>query len=125
MRYPITKEYGMNKHLLFVYGTLKAGYPNHHLLKTATFVADYSTEREYTMHNLGSYPAIVPSGNTRIIGELYLVDGETLVNIDALEGYPGWYDRIVITTPKGEALVYTMTPLQVKDSPVILDGLWR
>ena len=44
---------------VFVYGTLKRGFPNHNWLATATFIAPAWTEAsEFRMGNVGAYPEV-------------------------------------------------------------------
>ena len=47
----------MNHILIFVYGTLKKGYRNHHYLQDATYYGD-GTLVDYEMFDLGTYPGI-------------------------------------------------------------------
>ena len=40
---------------LFVYGTLKNGFHNHHLLEDGEFVCDATTKHKYPMVNVEEY----------------------------------------------------------------------
>jgi len=82
------------KHLVFVYGTLRNGHSNHQLLKDAHCYGVGSTEASYTMYLISGYP-YVTSTETRypIVGELYAVDDETLNTLDRVEGHPRYYER--------------------------------
>lgn len=92
--------------LLFVYGTLLRGEPNHRLLSGARFVGHHATEAAYTMYDLGGYPGVVDEGETAIRGEVYGVNGRTLTVIDRLEEVPVEYLRGGIDTPYGAAWIY-------------------
>ena len=110
---------------VFVYGTLRAGQPNHRLLRGATAFGAATTAEPFVMHDLGAFPAIVAGGATPIAGEVYEVDADTLRALDRLEGYPGFYDRVEVGLTDGtRALVYTMQPRQVAERPIIPTGDW-
>lgn len=111
---------------LFVYGTLLAGEVNHGHLRGAELLGEVRTPPRFELHDLGRYPALVRGGRTRVIGELYAVDPETLVMIDALEGHPTYYRRAPITLEGGEQVeTYLLEPGQVAGFPVITSGSWR
>ena len=70
--------------LVFVYGTLKKGYGNHHLLKNAEFVGDATVKGTLYVEGLPMYRS---EGDGVVHGELYQVDNVTLGALDMLEGY--------------------------------------
>lgn len=76
-------------HLVFVYGTLKRGFPNHHYMTTARFVGRGRTVERYPLVVGGRYfsPSLFPEPGTgkRIAGELWEVDDATLARLDDLE----------------------------------------
>ena len=111
---------------VFVYGTLKSGFGNHSLLSNATFLGTHNTDRAFKMLNLGSFPALIESTKCgySIYGEVYEVDQDTLRSLDMLEGYPGFYNRKVITTPYGEAWVYYLVDSDTYGDDVIDSGNW-
>lgn len=85
-------------HRVFVYGTLKRGYENHHLLAHSVFIGRASTASPYRMLD-GEYPVLRDTGTDKfpIAGEIYEVDPQTLSALDELEGLAeGLYDRIEI-----------------------------
>lgn len=110
--------------LVFVYGTLRRGEVNHHLLETAQFQGPHTTEAHYKMFSLGAYPAVVRGGPDRIQGEVYRVDARTLSRLDWLEGYPGAYKRQLIPTHWGQAWSYLYRK-SVQGRKRIAGGLWR
>lgn len=83
-------------HRVFVYGTLKSGYWNHHLLKGCEFFGGASTVPTYKMVENG-FPVIMldPLGKP-VAGEIYTVDDETLGQLDQLEREGRSYDRKLI-----------------------------
>lgn len=87
--------------LLFVYGTLKCGYGNHHYLKDFTFVGNTKVA-PYKMYNVGSFPCIVRTygenaGYDEVNGEVYSMPAIDWIKarapLDRLEGVPHLYDR--------------------------------
>lgn len=77
---------------LFVYGTLKKGYNNHHYLDTAKYLGQYYCDNTYALVQSG-LPFLVKRKGMGAIGELYEVDLETIKAIDKLEGHPFFYRR--------------------------------
>jgi gamma-glutamylcyclotransferase (GGCT)/AIG2-like uncharacterized protein YtfP len=76
----------MNKHLVFVYGTLRSGsagamsnrFPN------SRFVADARVSGN--LYDLGTYPGLLLNeSNSLVVGEVYEVDDETLHKLDEFE----------------------------------------
>lgn len=65
------------QHLVFVYGTLRNGERNHHLLATSQCLGHHTTPPVYSLYDLGTYPAVI-TGHSPILGEVYLIDDETL-----------------------------------------------
>ncbi len=83
----------MDLNHLFVYGTLKRGFSNHHFLKGARYLGPAMTLERYALYS-SDYPLVVKEkAFTRIKGELYLVDHPALKRIDTLEGHPDIYYR--------------------------------
>ncbi|KAJ6703942.1 AIG2-LIKE (AVIRULENCE INDUCED GENE) FAMILY PROTEIN [Salix viminalis] len=90
--------------LVFVYGTLKKDFPNHHLVqqlisqKEATYVGTCITHQPHPLV-IGScgipYMLFLPGGvGHQINGELYSVTAQGLVSLDELEGTSvGHYER--------------------------------
>lgn len=86
----------MQRHLVFVYGTLKQGGSNHGRLAGQTYVGNARTDRGVTLYSLGvqdgrggagGYPGLVysPTDKSGVTGELWYVDNTTLKSLDELE----------------------------------------
>jgi gamma-glutamylaminecyclotransferase len=80
-------------HYIFVYGTLKRGFPNYDAQRLGSFyVSDCATTASYSLVIADQYyiPVLLLDNDNvargRIIGELYHVDQATLRWLDALEG---------------------------------------
>lgn len=111
--------------LLFTYGSLKTGQWLHeHYLMGAKYAGEYTTEPKYTMLNLGNYPGVVHNGTTSIMGEVWEIDAEALMNIDVAEGYPEFYDRELIDTEYGQAWMYFLSERYQDHYPEIKSGIW-
>lgn len=92
--------------LVFVYGTLRKGESNHHLISGCGFCGCYVTQPRYRMLHLGTYPGVVAGGFTAIAGEVYRLNARELRTLDRLEAYPRLYKRALIATPWGRAWIY-------------------
>ncbi len=79
-------------HIVFVYGTLKAGHSNHGLLQDAEYIGEAETvASEYTMYDLGAFPGVKEGGTDKITGEVYRVNNFELASLHRLEGHPTFY----------------------------------
>jgi gamma-glutamylcyclotransferase (GGCT)/AIG2-like uncharacterized protein YtfP len=111
---------------IFAYGTLQRGEINHRLLDGSRFLGEAATEPEFTLINMGAFPAMVEDGTTAVKGEVYQVDASTLAELDHLEGHPVFYRRRMITLADGRhAIAYVMPPERAAGRPVIEHGDWR
>lgn len=100
---------------VFVYGTLKGGNQLRGMNKfaNATLVDDATTsDAEYSLYDLGAFPAVSMGGKNRIQGEVWQVDADIMQQLDYIEGYPEFYDRKKINTTAGEAWVYYIPHIQ-------------
>lgn len=111
------------KHLVFVYGTLRTGYGNNRLLVTARRLGDHLTDPKYTMYNTGRFPYVAEGGKQAITGEVWQVTGDVLRNLDGLEGHPDFYCRKQdISTKWGDAWIYLLDGSD--NCPIIESGDW-
>lgn len=115
------------QHLLFVYGSLKEGFPNFHVNKGRRVAGTYRTARACALYVIsGQLPCLMPAvpGGHQVLGQLFEVNAEELAAMDALErvGEPGGYARSRImlervdmeTTQDLQAFVYTQEALQLQ-----------
>lgn len=116
--------------LIFVYGTLKKGFHNHHYLDTSKFLGNHKTEPIYTMKTNGGFPIVERGGQTSITGEVYKLSDEDLSGVFLLEGYTGvqhnprnWYDTDTIVTYFGEASIFVMAK-DKNQLPIIENGVF-
>lgn len=86
---------------VFVYGTLKRHWYNHHYLHGQQFVGEARTAPLYRLHDMGGYPGMVlatpEQEGLSIEGEVWDVDPTCLAKLDLLEDVVGGeYVREVI-----------------------------
>lgn len=81
------------KAFVFVYGTLKRGFWNNALLKRARFIGEGITLERFRLYTVGFPYAVPDPEGLPLRGEVYQVDGKTLIELDNLEGYPIHYLR--------------------------------
>jgi gamma-glutamylcyclotransferase (GGCT)/AIG2-like uncharacterized protein YtfP len=76
----------MNKHLVFVYGTLRRGGAGAMSIRfpDSKFIADARVSG--SLYDLGAYPGLLlDDSNSLVTGEVYEVDDETLNKLDEFE----------------------------------------
>jgi len=95
---------------VFVYGTLKSGGELRGLDRFgdgATIVGKAKTVYpDYEMADLGAFPGVFLNGKYHIEGEVWEVDDDTMEHLDAIEGYPDFYNRQLTHTTEGKAWMY-------------------
>ena len=98
----------MNK--VFVYGTLKSGGSIRGLSNFgdgAVIVGKAKTTYpDYKMLDLGAFPGVFLNGKHHIVGEVWEISDEVMEQLDAIEGYPDFYNRQVTHTTQGKAWMY-------------------
>jgi len=97
----------LKTHLIFAYGTLKRGFPNHYLMEElmrqddAVLVGVYLTEDYYPLvcgpHGI-PYLINLPGSGHRVKGEVYAVSESAVAKLDEFEGVSvGCYERLSVT----------------------------
>ena len=108
---------------VFVYGTLRRGGQYHHLMKNAELAATTRTLPNYTLVDVGSYPAMLNGGKQAVVGEVYAIKDGTLIELDVLEGVPDLYTRETIELENGmKAWAYFLLPHLARELPIIESG---
>jgi len=110
---------------LFVYGTLRKGDVRSNMLEggVSKFIKDIKTLPIYTLLDLGSFPALVISGETSIVGELWEIDDYTKKYLDLIEGVPMLYlDKEIELEENITALAYVFE--YNRGYPEIESGDW-
>jgi gamma-glutamylcyclotransferase (GGCT)/AIG2-like uncharacterized protein YtfP len=114
-----------DRYLCFVYGSLMRNMGNHRVLVRARFVRTAHTPASFTLHDLGAYPGMIGGGTTRVHGELYEVNEETLAALDRLEGHPRFYRRSEISLCDGTRVLSYLLAERRSRCPAIAGGDWR
>lgn len=102
---------------LFVYGTLKEGFPNFHLNIGRRVPGDFVTRQPYELYVVrlpheDRAPWLVDAGGTghRIRGQVFEIDAEALAEVDRFEevGLPCGYERVNVALdgPEGPTQAY-------------------
>lgn len=113
-------------HLVFVYGTLMKGELHHSTIAHARFLRQAETRPEFELVQIDYYPALLPEGAHRVVGELYEVDDLTLQRLDQLEEVPAYYERRTIELADGSyAFAYVMPRERAPASSPIPSGYFR
>lgn len=95
---------GSCNHLVFVYGTLKKGEPNHYILQdpangTVQYIGKAKTIKMWPLVIASRYniPFLLFQENQgkQVNGEVYSVDNAMLDKLDELECHPKYYERIL------------------------------
>lgn len=111
---------------VFVYGTLKKDNPKRGMNQLSEYgdlqfvgVAE-TVDSVFDMHSFEDFPAVTFGGEYKIKGEVWKVDNSIMDILDQIEGYPVFYNRIVIKTTKGPSwMYYIQDPREVEDLPLI------
>jgi len=93
--------------LVFVYGTLMRGYPNHHLLSNSHYLGRARSRCKFVLLTDGIIPYLSRKAEAcHVSGELYDVHELDLVAMDALES---GYGRSEIHVELTDKTVYAAT----------------
>ena len=118
----------MFQHLVAVYGSLKRGHINHDLIENAKFIGeDYLFD--YTLYDLGPFPAVKRCPSDGVLVEIYRVTTRQLHRLDQLEGYnpdephKSFYLRVEVESSYGTVWVYEYNR-EVEPDKVIISGNW-
>ena len=117
----------MTGHQLFVYGMLRqgGGYSITDRWPQARFVGEASLNGD--LYDLGQYPALVPGGTGDVIGEVYQIDENTLLQLDEFEAPAGYRRSEVTASVQGRPTmcwVYHPEPDRCAGARKIESGDW-
>ncbi len=106
-----TDESSSAECLVAVYGTLRRGHANSHMLAQASFIGT-DTLNAIVLYDLGEYPGAKLARSDGIEVEVYRIDRQTLAALDQLEEFDpanpasSLYVRSELQTVFGKAWVY-------------------
>lgn len=118
----------MDKHLVFVYGTLRRGgaramsirFPN------SKFIADATVSG--SLYDLGAYPGLLLNeSNSLVVGEVYAVDDEILNKLDDIEASSYYWRKQVevsLDTHRSKCWIYEPDPEFYSHRTLITSGDW-
>ena len=118
----------MNKHLVFVYGTLRRGGAGAMSIRfpDSKFISDAEVSGQ--LYDLGAHPGLlVGESHASVVGEVYEVDDETLNELDDFEASSHYRRRRVEISPGARGRVcWTYEPDTEFYSPrtLITSGDW-
>jgi gamma-glutamylcyclotransferase (GGCT)/AIG2-like uncharacterized protein YtfP len=102
----------VNKHLVFVYGTLRRGGAGAMSIRfpDAKFIAD--TKVSGSLYDLGAYPGLLLNESTSlVVGEVYEVDDEILHRLDEFEASSNyWRKEVEISLGTHRSMCWTYEP---------------
>jgi gamma-glutamylaminecyclotransferase len=111
---------------LFVYDTMLTGEPENEILRGAELVAAAETEAAFHLVDLGAYGALVPGGQTAVLGEVYAVERATCLALDVRREVPILFRRCAVRfADESLAEAYVLSPDQVRGRRRIPSGDWR
>jgi gamma-glutamylcyclotransferase (GGCT)/AIG2-like uncharacterized protein YtfP len=113
------------KTVLFVYGTLKRGLLNHHLLAGEEFLGEVETEPRYRVIDLLHYPGLIDdeADGLPVKGELWRVTASCLAVLDEFEEVSHTFARRPVRIP-GRGLVEAYFWSQRVPSDVLSGDRW-
>jgi gamma-glutamylcyclotransferase (GGCT)/AIG2-like uncharacterized protein YtfP len=118
----------MNKHLVFVYGTLRRGSPGTMAVRfpNAKFIADVKVSG--SLYDLGPYPGLIlDNSNSLVVGEVYEIDDETLKKLDDFEASSNYLRKQVevsLGTQRSKCWTYEPNPEFYSLHKSISSGDW-
>lgn len=118
----------MNKHLVFVYGTLRRGGAGAMSVRfpDSKFIAE--AEVSGRLYDLGAYPGLLlGESDSSVVGEVYEVDDETLNRLDEFEAsshYRRKQVEISLGTSKKMCWTYEPDPEFYSPRTLITSGDW-
>jgi gamma-glutamylcyclotransferase (GGCT)/AIG2-like uncharacterized protein YtfP len=118
----------MNKHLVFVYGTLRGSGARAMSLRfpDSRFIADAKVNG--SLYDLGAYPGLLLNeSNSLVVGEVYEVDDEILNRLDDVEASSD-YERkqveVSLGTHSRTCWIYEPNPESCSHRTTIASGDW-
>ena len=118
----------MNKHLVFVYGTLRRGGARSMSIRfpDSRFIADAKVSG--SLYDLGAYPGLILNeSNSLVVGEVYEVDDEILNELDDFEASSNYWRKqveISLGTQRRICWAYEPNPEFYSPRTLITSGDW-
>jgi len=125
----LVNEDGKSACRVAVYGTLKRGLENNHVLKDSLFLGTDSLD-SILLYDLGAYPGARRGKSDGIEVEIYWIEHNVLLALDQLEDFDpklprsSLYRRETIPTAHGDAWIYLFNGSVAGRRP-LTKGSWR
>lgn len=118
----------MNKHLVFVYGTLRQGgvraMPG--IFPAAKFIGEGNVSGR--LYDLGAYPSLLlDASDSSVVGEVYEIDDETLYELDDIEAssdYRRGRVEVALDNHRMTSWIYVPDPRLCSSRALITSGDW-
>jgi len=110
-----------------VYGSLRRHHCNWRYLINQEPLVTEVINIPFKMISLGSFPGLIPSEeNNDITVEIYEVTEDTYKAVEALEGYPSFYQKALVPTSLGELEIYVLLSPRYAANPTFVEnGDWN
>lgn len=118
------------KDTFFMYGSLRRGMYNNKALEYGLKFISNAKLNGYKLVSFGVYPAIIPSDDGVVIGELFkITDKNVLEDIDAMEvnyGYKRTYKKVMDEFGHEQEVIFYEfeNPDRCRNSEVVESGDW-
>lgn len=113
-------------HTLFVYGTLKMGFPNHRFLDDGKFLGAAKTVEPYALYMYEHPLVYADEAVCPIQGEVYTISNATLEKLDHLQNHPTHYYRseIEVELESGKRMAAWIYMFPKNEGELISDGIF-
>ena len=116
--------------LVAVYGTLRLGQGNHHVMEVSNGEYLGTTRLPGTIRagQWSGFPYLTlehPGEKGEFTAEVFRIPDGNLTHLDRLEGYPSFYNRSVVSTKFGDAWIYHIEDEHTYAIPAIEGGDWN
>ena len=109
---------------LFCYGTLKKGYSAFHGDALIGDVVPASLANA-KMLNLGWFPGVIEGAESDSVhGEVHEYPFELMAQLDAYEGHPDLFRRILVNVNDEDVYMYRYNHHPKDEYPIVEDGVW-
>ncbi len=121
----------MEEILLFVYGSLRSGLRNHHMLDNSQYLGEFISEEYFHLiaYETLQFPYLanlpIDKPKTKIKGEIYKVNSRTLKKLDLLESHNDIFQRQekIFTNGKDTVSAYVYILVNTAIIDYIVDNL--
>lgn len=115
----------MNEHHVFVYGTLRKSGANHHIISNSPCIQARYILKGYCLYDeQHGYPYMIEGAkNDQVIGEIYSINQQTMIQLDILEDVENKLYKLIYL-PFEQCHTYVKYNRNVAGLPKIMSGDW-